>query len=243
MLCRIAGRDGEPSACVLAVDPKAEFRERNRARAIQTSFAAIEEAVNEIFHHNREMFPAGLHSLVRDSRLVLGLDIYEEELLIAYSLLESSLGFIKMLGRQYASCQFQVLPGHEALLTADSSLSGLAIVKHSVQLPQTGHFDLDFIRAARLEGLPHFVELTAKMNSLQRLGHIKVYPRKSLLIFRLDRVPEAGPETKVARTMAPQTASREARGQGTGETSDSRRAIWQQLYLCSNSQPFRRTIA
>lgn len=88
------------------------------------------------------------------------------------------------------------MSGHDQFLRIDRTPTGLAIVKHSTQLPESGLFDLDFIRAARAERLPHFLELTAKMNKLQNLGHIKVYPRKSLSIFRLDRVPDPGAETK-----------------------------------------------
>lgn len=156
--------------------------------------------VNELFHKYREKFPAGLHSLIFDDRLILSLDIDDQDLFSAFSILEFGLGYIKMLGRQYVSCHFEIIPGHESALTADRTPTGLAILKHSVRVPETGHFGLDIIRAANGEGLAHFVELAAKMNSLQGLGHIKVYPRKSLLIFRLDRVPEAGAETEaVAR--------------------------------------------
>lgn len=202
MPCRTAGRDGEPSTCVLAIDPRVEFREANR-------FAAIKAVANELFHRNRARFPTGLHSLVVDSRLGLHLDLYEPDQFFAYSLLESSLGFIKMLGRQSASCQFKVLPGHESALIADRTPTGLAIVRHSVQLPETGRFGLDIIRAASREGLDHFVELAAEMNSLHSLGHIKVYSRKSLLIFRLNQVPEAGAETDaVARWLHKQLLGR-----------------------------------
>lgn len=138
MLCRTAGRDGEPSTCVLAIDARVEFREGIRARAVQPSFAAVKAVANELFHRNRARFPTGLDSLVVDSRLGLHLDLYEPDQFFAYPLLESSLGFIKMLGRQYASCQFKVLPGHESALIADRTPTGLAIVRHSVQLPETG---------------------------------------------------------------------------------------------------------
>lgn len=209
MLCRIAGRDGEPSTCALVIDPRAEFRERNRAWGIQPSFAAIKALTNELFHHTRVRFPAGLHSLVLGRRLVLNFDLYDEDHSFAYWLLESSIGFIKMLGRQYASCEFEVVPGHDSALIGDTTPTGLTIIKHSVQLQETGRFRLDILHAASHEGLAHFVELTAKMNSLESIGHIKIYPRRSLLIFRLDQVPEAGAETElVARWLHKQLLER-----------------------------------
>ncbi|KAG6360934.1 hypothetical protein INS49_012002 [Diaporthe citri] len=129
-------------------------------------------------------------------RQILSQDIDMLDLSFAYSLLESSLGCIKLLGRQYGACRFEVVPGHESVLKADRTRTGIAIVKHSVQVPETGLFNLDTVRAAHKEHLPGFTELTAKINSLQNNGHIKVYPRKSLLIFRLERVPEPGAETE-----------------------------------------------
>lgn len=195
-LCRVAGRDGESTFVNVVVDPMLAFHDRNRAQAVQCSLAAIRTVVNDVFHRRKERFPAGLHSLILDGRLVLGLDIHDPDLSFVFSLLESELGYIKMLGRQYASCQFEIMPGHDSFIKADRTPTGLAIVKHSAQLPESGLLDLDFIRAARSEGLPHFLELTAKMNTLQSLGHIRVYPRKSLLIFRLDRVPNPGAETE-----------------------------------------------
>lgn len=214
-LCRVAGRDGEPSTCVVVFEPRRDFRDSNRARAITPSFAAVKLIIQELFHRGTIRHPAGALSLMADGRQILSQDIDEMDLQFVYSLLESSLGCIKLLGRQYGGCKFEVLPGHESALQTDRTPTGLAIVKHSVQMSETGLFNLDIIRAAHKERLPDFTELTAKMNSLHRNGHITVYPRKSLLIFRLDRVPEPGAETEaIARWVHEQLLNKhEARSQ------------------------------
>lgn len=195
LLCRLSGRDGRASTCVLVFDRKREFLERNRAQAVQTSLASVKAIVQEVFHKNEAKFPTGTFSLIADARQILAFDIYSADLSLAYSILDTSLECIKLIGRQYAACQLEVVPGHESVLRADRTPAGLAIVKHSARISETGLFDLDIIRAAHTERLPDFTELTAKINSLESHGHIKVYPRKSLLIFRLDRVPKPGAET------------------------------------------------
>lgn len=196
LLCRVAGRDGEPSNCVFVFQPKRDFLESNRHQANRPSFASVKTVVHEIFHRSVMEHPAGTLSLIHDGRQMLELDFTTLYLSFAYSFLESDLRYIKLLGRQYAACRFEVIPGHESVLMNDKTPIGLAILKHSFELRETGLFDLDIIRAAQREGLPDFVQLTARMDSLHSNGHIKVYPRKALLAFHLDRVPEPGAETE-----------------------------------------------
>lgn len=196
LLCRVAGRDGEPSNCVFVAQPKRDFVESNRDQANLLSFASVKTVVHEIFHSSAMKHPAGTRSLINDGRQILGLDFDMMYLSFTYSFLESDLRYIKLLGRQYAACQFEVVPGHESVLINDKTPIGLAILKQSSELRETGLFDLDIIRAAHREGLRDFVQLTARMDSLHSNGHIKVYPRKTLLTFRLDRVPEPGAETE-----------------------------------------------
>lgn len=196
LLCRVAGRDGEPSNCVFVFQPKRDLLESNRHQANRPSFASVKTVVHEIFHRSVTKHPAGTLSLIHDGRQLLELDFTRMYLSFTYSFLESNLGYIKLLGRKYAACRFEVVPGHESVLMNDKTPVGLAILKHSFQIRETGLFELDIIRAAHREGLPGFVQLTAKMDSLHSNGHVKVYPRKTLLTFRLDRVPEPGAETE-----------------------------------------------
>lgn len=222
LLCRVAGRDGEPSTCVVVFEPRRDFRDSNRARANQPSFAAVKPIIQELFHRGTIPHPAGPLSLMADARQVLTQDIDSMDLSVAYSLLESSLGCIKFLGRQYAACGFEVVPGHESAVRTDRTPTGLAILKHSVQVSETGLFDLDFVRAAHKERLPDFMEIAAKMNSLQINGHVKVYPRKSLMVFRLDRVPEPGAQTEaIAKWVYEQLLKKhETRSQEQGQLRD-----------------------
>lgn len=203
LLCRVAGRDGQPSTCVVVFDPRRDFQDDNRARGTPSSLAAVSSVVQELFHRSIISHPSGRFSLMADGRQEVALDISDNDLSSIYSVLESSLGCIELLGRQYAGCQFDVVPGHESVFATDRSPTGLAVVRHSVQMPEIGpgRFNLDIIRAAHKERLPDFMELTAKMNSLQLDGHVKVYPRKSLLILRLGQLlPEPGAQTEaVAR--------------------------------------------
>ena len=122
------------------VDSKIDFKAVNRLVATQCSFAAIKIVLHEIFYRKKENFPAGLHSLVPDDYLILGLDIFQPDLFFIFALLESSLGYIKQLGRLYSNCRFDVLPGHESFLRADRTPTGLAILKHSVQLSESGQY-------------------------------------------------------------------------------------------------------
>lgn len=196
LLCRVAGRDGEPSNCVFVFQPKRDFLESNRDQANRPSFASVKTVVQEVFHRSIIKHPAGPLSLMNDRRQIIELDFDAMYLSFTYSFLESNLRYIKFLGRQYAACEFEVVPGHESVLINDKTPSGLAILKHSFELRETGLFDLDIIRAAHRERLPDFVQLTAKMDNLHSNGHIKVYPRKTLLAFHLDRVPGPGAETE-----------------------------------------------
>lgn len=100
LLCRVAGRDGQGESTFVNVfiHPMLEFQDRNRARAVQCSSTAIRTVVSEVFHRRRERFPAGLHSLINDDHLVLSLDMYNKDWSFVYSLLDSDLGYIKMLG-------------------------------------------------------------------------------------------------------------------------------------------------
>lgn len=210
------------SECVIPIDDGYLFGDENRARASQRTFAAIKSLVHEIFHLRREQLPAGLHSLILENRLLIDLDLLNVDLTFVLTLLESSLGYVKLLFREYAGCQYEVIPGHEPFLRADRTLAGIAILKHSHWDSKNGLFDLNIVKAASAERLSHFIELTAQLNHLQTLGHIKVKPRNSLLIFRLDKTPAPGPDTEaVALWLYKQLLARyEAEDQGKRQIHD-----------------------
>ncbi|KAL2255620.1 hypothetical protein VTK26DRAFT_2998 [Humicola hyalothermophila] len=166
-----AGRDGNPSNCMIYVCPDDWCIRENFARGDLPSRNSLKGLLKDIFNEENRLKPVGDGFKTSHSVQSRDFDIRASPLAIIYATLELRFGLIRAITPEYSEYKFVPSASYFSRMKADTSPAGKAVFDGAVKERKFYHVDVDGI-ASRTR-IPR-ADLVRKLNEMHDQGLVEL---------------------------------------------------------------------
>ncbi|KAI8625911.1 ATP-dependent DNA helicase recQ [Xylariaceae sp. FL1651] len=168
-----AGRDGQPSFCMMYLCKDDFWMRENFARGDLPSRQSLQKLLEDIFLHQTVVKLPDGSEVIKLSQSSLGreYDIRPNPLSIILATIELRFGLIRAITPEYSAYQFEATPSYDTTAKHDRSAEARAIISNAKKAKKW--YSLDVNGVAKSAGLVR-VDIVRKLNDFNDRGFIRL---------------------------------------------------------------------